>query len=317
MTQNETAVVAVVILNWNGWRHTVQACNSIIATGDKRLKLLVVDNASTDESVVRLRAALPETELICNSVNGGFAGGCNMGIQRALEAGCDYVFLLNNDAMVARDAVAELVAASNRLGDCAILGSVVRDVGSEHCQFFGSQGSARFGQPRWYEYPRDKEQLANALIPTDFAIGAALFVPRAVFQTVGVLDERFYLTYEDIDFCYRARTCGVQSFIVSSSSIHHHRSATMGPETAPLQSYFLTRNELLFAEKHSALSQRLGLYSFRLARFVKRVLKSVVAGRLTDPSLRAMALGFRDFGFRRFGNCPDIVRRLASTWHQI
>lgn len=309
--------LAIVVLNWNGWQYTVQACESLLALDRQSFEIIIVDNASTDNSIARIEAALPNVTLIKNSINAGFAGGCNIGIRHAIEARFDYVFLLNNDAVVTERTLSELLAASNRLGDRAILGSVVRDVGSEHCQFFGSQGSARFGQPRWYEYPRDKEQLANALIPTDFAIGAALFVPTAVFQTVGVLDERFYLTYEDIDFCYRARTCGVQSFIVSSSSIHHYRSATMGPETAPLQTYFLTRNELLFAEKHSGLSQRLGLYSFRLARFVKRVLKSGVAGRLTDPSLKAMALGFRDYGLRRFGNCPDIVRRLASDWRQM
>jgi GT2 family glycosyltransferase len=308
--------LAIVVLNWNGWRYTIQACESLLALDRQSYEIIVVDNASTDDSVARIAAALPNVMVIKNSINAGFAGGCNVGIRHAIAAGFDYIFLLNNDAVATEGTLFELLAASQRLGDRAILGSVVRDVGSEHCQFFGSQGSALFGQPRWYEYPRDREQLENALIPTDFVIGAALFVPRAVFRTVGVLDERFYLTYEDIDFCYRARNCGVESFIVSGSSIHHHRSATMGPETAPLQTYFLTRNELLFAEKHSALSQRLGLYAFRLARFAKRVLKSGITGRLADPSLRAMALGFRDFGFRRFGDCPDIVRRLASTWRQ-
>jgi len=309
--------LAIVILNWNGWQYTIQACKSLLALNYRDFEIIVVDNGSTDGSVALIEAAVPSVTLIRNSINAGFAGGCNVGIRYAVDAGFDYVFLLNNDAVVTEHTLSELLAASRRLGDRAILGSVVRDVGSEHCQFFGSQGSARFGQPKWYEYPRDKALLANALIPTDFVIGAALFVPTAVFRTIGILDERFYLTYEDADFCYRAQMCGVPSLIVAASSINHHRSATMGPEAAPLQSYFLTRNELLFAEKHSGLAPRSGLYAFRLARFLKRALKLGIGGRLADPALKATALGFRDYGMRRFGDCPDIVRRLASEWRQI
>ena len=90
MTQSKQAAVAVVLLNWNGWQYTIEACRSLMEFGGPGLKIIVVDNASTDGSVAHLRSKLPQVELIVNDVNIGFAAGCNVGIRRALDAGCEF-----------------------------------------------------------------------------------------------------------------------------------------------------------------------------------------------------------------------------------
>jgi len=314
MTGSQPETTAVIIVNWNGWRDTLQACASVIRWGGPNLKLILVDNASTDDSIVRIRKQLPAVELIANSVNAGFAGGCNLGIRRALDLGCKYILLLNNDAVVGPKTISELIVASKRLKDGAILGSVVRYSNTQGYQFFGSQRSEATGQPCWFEYTRDHAHLTSPLIESDFILGAALFAPSDIFRTVGEFDERFYLTYEDTDLCYRAKARGIGSFIVTSSEVEHYASATMGPVTAPLQTYFLTRNELLFIEKHCSRSLRFVMHARRLRRLIWRIVQAVVARRLTHPSTIAMIFGYRDYVLRRFGDCPRRIRIYATAY---
>jgi len=301
--------VAVVLLNWNGWRYTIAAAKSLGSSPGISIVTIVVDNASTDGSLEYLRAALPEAEIIAHPVNAGFAGGCNVGMRRALDLGCDYVFLLNNDAFVEAATIPELVAESRRLHDKAILGSVVRYADSTGYQYFGSRYCNQKAHPVWFKAPEDDWLLEQPLIETDFALGAALFAHRDIISQVGMFDDRFYLTYEDVDFCYRARRCGIGCAIVTSSIVYHHASVSMGPESAPLQTYFLTRNELLFSEKNVGRLQLLRLYCFRLGRLFVRILRSMANGTLSSPVFRAMLLGYRDYLFRRFGECPPVIRR--------
>src|SRR5579872_6849294 len=104
--------VGVVIVNWNGWRHTIAACRSLDQSLYRNLKIIVVDNASSDDSVAQLRAAIPQADIIASSTNAGFSGGCNIGIRRALDLKCDYVLLLNNDALVEDHTIGRLVECS-------------------------------------------------------------------------------------------------------------------------------------------------------------------------------------------------------------
>ncbi|MGZ5920143.1 MAG: glycosyltransferase family 2 protein [Rhizomicrobium sp.] len=308
------AKVGVVLLNWNGWRYTVAAAESLQSSSGVSIKTIVVDNASTDGSLDHLRDALSEAEIIANPVNSGFAGGCNVGIRRALDVGCDYIFLLNNDALVCPTTIPELVAASQRLHDKAILGSVVRFADSDEYQYFGSRYSNQSAHPVWFKAGEDGHLLAQPLIETDFALGAALFVPSDVIRRVGMFDERFYLTYEDVDLCYRARKHGIGCAMVTSSVVYHHASVSMGPESAPLQTYFLTRNELLFSEKNVRGIQLFRLYCFRLGRLFVRILRAMISGTLSNPSFKAMLLGYRDYLFRRFGECPLVIRRSTAAF---
>ncbi len=308
------AKVGVILLNWNGWRYTVEAARSLRSSPGISITTIIVDNASTDGSLEQLRVALPEAEIIAHPVNAGFAGGCNVGMRRALDLGCDYIFLLNNDAFVGAATIPELVAESRRLHDKVILGSVVRFAGSDEYQYFGSRYCNQSAHPVWFKSADDGGLLAQPLIETDFALGAALFVHRDIIKQVGMFDERFYLTYEDVDLCYRARKSGIGCAMVTRSIVYHHASVSMGPESAPLQTYFLTRNELLFSEKNIGWIQLLRLYCFRLGRLVLRILRSATNGTWSNPSFRAMLLGYRDYLFRRFGECPPIIRRSTAAF---
>src|ERR1700761_6358948 len=118
--------IGIVLVNWNGWENACRSSASLAASDYDNWKLIVVDNASSDDSVVMIRREMPAAILIESGKNLGFAGGWNVGIRRALEMRLDYIFLLNCDAKVLPDTLSHLISVSFKLKDRAVLGSVVR-----------------------------------------------------------------------------------------------------------------------------------------------------------------------------------------------
>ena len=268
--------IAVIVVNWNGWRDTVQAYTSLGGASYTGWRLIIVDNASTDGSPAQLSDLGPKATLIANSGNAGFAEGCNIGIRAALAQGAHYIFLLNNDATVRTETLDRLVQTAATTGD-AILGCVIRESQSGDLQYFGSKRSVETGGPDWFTSPADLERLKQPLIETDFVFGTALFAPARLFQKVGLFDVRFFLTFEETDWCYRAAAMGIPRYVVSDAIVEHVGSASMGSATSPLQAYFLQRNRLLFYEKHAGL------------RFVLRGIKRSL--RTVRPGLKRELLG--------------------------
>lgn len=316
---SKTGSIGVVLVNWNGWKDTIEAYNSTCRSTYQNWTLIVVDNASTDESVARLSELGNGIHLVRNDANLGFAGACNVAVLEAERLALDYLFFLNNDAAVTPETLDHLVRASKSQDDKAVLGSVVRYQETGELQFFGSQTSDYRGVPQWP--PASEESFAGRpdLIESDFIFGAALFVPMALIRSVGMFDERFFLNYEETDWCYRARRRGASCFVVKSALTYHKGSASLGPVSGPMQAYFLQRNELLFAEKNASKLQLLRAYKKALAQTRARLREGLRRrpGRPgLDPSTHAHLLALRDYVLRRFGDCPPIVRRLAQEFRE-
>lgn len=173
-------LIAVVLVNWNGWRDTLDAVESLRQSDYPHWRPYIVDNASTDGSVEQLRAQVPEAHLIASPTNDGFAGGCNRAIAAALADGADAVFLLNNDAVVRPQTLGALAAASSA-HPRAVLGPVVLFKGSGDYQFFGSRTGALTGDPEWFRHASGHDEPRADLILSDFIFGAALFAPARRF----------------------------------------------------------------------------------------------------------------------------------------
>ena len=301
------------MVNWNGWQYTIEACRSLDRSAYRDFRIIIVDNASTDDSLAQLRAAIPEADIIANPINAGFSGGCNVGMRSAMELGCAYIFLLNNDATVEEQTISKLVAASKAHNDNALLGSVLVHMDSEKYQFFGSRRGSVLDQSEYFLAPADLHLLQQDAIETDFIIGAALFLPVKVLEKTGLFDERYFLNYEETDLCRRAYKLGMRAFVIPGSVVRHHGSATIGPYRAPLQLYFLTRNALLFTKTHGSRRELRASLKSRLAVFYWNVRRSWEAGVILDLPTRGMLQGLWDFYRQRFGDCPPSIRRLDAA----
>lgn len=235
--------VIAVVLNWNGWEDTVRCVGSLLDGDYDNQEVVIVDNQSTNDSVARLREAYPHLKLIVSTRNLGFGGGCNLGIAAALEAGADLVWLINNDAVVAPDALSKLVEKSVS-PDVGIVGGVVFDmVEPQRLQTWGG-GSFHgpFGAPRFLNGPSTDAE--------DFYItGACLLIKTDVIRAVGMLDASFFMYWEDADWSLRVASAGYRLVVADEAVIYHERCASTGKES-PQREFMFHESFVQFYLKH-------------------------------------------------------------------
>jgi len=306
--------VGIVLINWNSAEYTLR-CVSSIERGDfKDYRIYVVDNASADNSLETLSRLGNSVQLIANKSNDGWAGGGNVGVKAAMADGCEHIFLLNNDAEVQVDTIGRLVAAGDALGPSVVLGSLVIDKPTEEIQFLGTEIDPGSGTPRWFNQTADAHLVRQDYIPSATIHGAALFARADHFRKVGLFDERFFLNFDDTDWCTRAIKAGLRCMVVTLAMVEHFTSGSIGGVESPLQFYFLYRNELLFGRKHCSPRQRLVIVARMARAFLRTVRREMTARPRAFRQTRAAVRGVLDFVLRRFGDCPTSIRRLHAEW---
>lgn len=327
--------VAVVILNWNGRDDTLQCLDSVSCIDYPNYQVIVVDNGSTDDSVVRIRERFPEVVIVETGRNLGYAGGNNVGIREAIARGAEYVLVLNNDTVVDPLVVRHLVSAGEVIGNVGMLGAKVYSHDDPlRIQYAGSvedRKNARFSY-------RGTGQLDDGvsyeeIIETPYVYGAAFLVSARAVGDVGLLDERYYLCHEETDWCNRMRKKGYGIYFVPQAIAWHRGSPSFGGKESPLRAYFMIRNRLLWAERNMpfggwlkllvaasrAVVPVLGVRQIRNARTAYWACRGwvvTVRRRKGDPVEMARKTAFWDYVFRRFGDCPPAVRRLNKEWTQ-
>lgn len=261
--------VAVVIVNWNGWRDCIECIESLDASVSANVcRVLIVDNGSTDDSVEQLgrffrrkgghfkvvpaqRARSSEGYADCLDLsyvviqsdrNRGFAAGNNLGIALALSIPeTRYVFLLNNDTHASGDAIEMLVAHAEKVADSGVIGSTLVEGGGSVL----IAGGYSYNWLLTINRPQLLEQQPQGR--RDYLAGAAMFVPIKVFQKCGLLCEDYFLYYEEIEFALRARREGFSLLWCPESVIVHKRGRSAGTSAD------LARRSTL-SEYHSSLS---------------------------------------------------------------
>jgi N-acetylglucosaminyl-diphospho-decaprenol L-rhamnosyltransferase len=231
-------------------------------------ELVVVENDSQDGSFELLSEAIQNEKLervtvLASPENGGFGYGINVGVRHALSQANrpDYIYILNSDAFPDPGAVDELIAYLERSPRVGIAGSYIHGMKGE------AQGAA-------FRFPTVLGELENTLklgpvsrllasyrvsmpvpesnLEVDWVSGASMMVRTEVFETAGLFDEGFFLYYEEIDFCRRAREIGLSSAYVASSSISHVGSVSTGMQDVarPMPEYWFASRRRYFAKHH-------------------------------------------------------------------
>jgi len=233
--------------------------------------------------------------LICNDTNLGFAGGNNVGIKYALEHGADYIMLLNNDAIAAPDFLDELVKAAESNSSYGILGSRIYRYGTNEIVFDG--GKINFWLNRGEHSDYKLTAISNTLV--EYITGAAMLIKREVIAKIGLMREEYFLYYEDVDWCIRARRAGYQCVLVPSSKVWHKVSAT-NKEGSPSYIYYHTRNALMLARFNGNILQKATAYILGVWILLKQAMKFFVmpAKRIW---VRAMTRAVIDFYGGKYG----------------
>lgn len=302
--------VRIVIVNYRTGRLVVECLRSLAAEVEQvpRLRTVVVDNASADESLEVIRGAIERegwdwVEVLPLELNGGFAAGNNAGIRAGLAEGIppDYFMLLNPDTLVRPGAIRQLVDFMERTPRAGIAGSRIEDehgvVQRAAHRMPSPVGelvqSARFGPvtrllDRWNVSPLPPERQEAC----DWVSGAAMMVRRDVFARAGLLDEEFFLYFEEVDLCCRARSAGWQVWYVPSSHIVHiEGSATGIAESRRRRGRFWYESRRRFFVKHYGLAGLLAADAMWMAgRSLLMVRRGLRLGGNTQQDPKRFAL---------------------------
>jgi hypothetical protein len=297
---------AVIVLNWNGAADTRSCLRSLEAARRDWSHCIVVDNASTDRSVEMVRREFPWAELIEAGGNLGYAGGNNLGMRAALAGGAREILILNNDATIDAGTIEPLREAVRRDPAIGIVGPVVH-----HANGFSYAGGRLSRRPfRVWEIDDSTIAASPDPVDVDYVPGCAMFLGREALDRIGLLDERFFLTWEDTDLGARAIAQGLRCVVVGGSRIHHEGSQSFDRIFSPLYSYYYFRNMLLFAHLHFPPADRPAAYRNAVGYTRKAFRLAHRAGNF-PATLVAVALAFLHFGVGRFGAAPEALTRQA------
>lgn len=254
-----TPKVYIILVNWNGWEDTIECLHSLKELDYSNYSVVVVDNNSADGSADEIKHRVPDITLIRNDENRGFAGGNNTGIEYALDRGTDYVWLLNNDTVVDRQALSHLVERMEENPGMGICGSKLiyyhqRDItqawgGGRFNKWIGTIRS--FGQNEPVDLMPNRQAVEKKL---DYVVGASMLVSSKFINRVGLLSEEYFLYYEEIDWAMRAKGKFSLGFAPDSRIYHKEGASTGGRQLQQAKrskqsDYYQLKNRLKFTYK--------------------------------------------------------------------
>jgi GT2 family glycosyltransferase len=274
-------LVAVVILNWNGKKYLQQFLPALLASSYPNKKIIVADNASTDDSVNYVCANFPLVEVICNTSNEGFAKGYNTALKKVQA---DYYVLLNSDVEVTPgwiEPVIDLLQSDATIGACQPKIKSYAD--RTHFEYAGACGGwlDEFGYPfsrgRVFDFTEeDTGQYENAA-PCFWASGAALFVRPQLYHQLGGLDEYFFAHQEEIDFCWRLQLAGYKVYVEPKSVVYHIGGGTL-PKANNLKVFLNFRNNLIMLAKNLSFAECIWRLPVRMMLDVVAAWKGLLGG---------------------------------------
>ena len=298
--------LSIVIVNWNV-RDLLRRClDSIYKAGAPRLEVIVVDNASSDDSVEMVRAGFPTAVLLSNAQNAGFPAGNNQGFAAARGR---YVMTLNPDTEIVGDALAEMTAYLD----------VHHDVGALGPQLLNSDGSVQSSRRRfptfatalfestWLQGIAPRRVLAAYFVDdrpadvtqeVDWVTGACIVVRRDALESVGGFDEAFFMYSEELDWCKRIKSAGWKIVYLPEAKVIHHVGKSSEQAVAARHIHFQTSKVRYFRKHHGG--------------FVASVLRVFVLAmylwQIGLESLKALIGHKRDMRRQRIGVYWQVIR---------
>jgi|SRR6476661_4741788 len=242
----------VILVNWNSFSLTNDCILSLKAADHTSFDIVVADNGSADGSGKQLKEAHPEIILLQADKNLGFTGGNNLGLQYALEYGYEYAMLLNNDTFVEPDFFTELLAYMDHHPEAGVVQpriffnhdrKLLWNGGSYYNSVFGIAHTKGVGKPSAEEFEQIKE--------VDWVTGCAFLTRTAILKQTGLLTEKLFIYYEDVDLSFRIKQLGYKLVYVPQSVIYHiagmaNKQKVKGKEgfVNPIVHYLNQRNRI-------------------------------------------------------------------------
>lgn len=313
--------VGVIILNWNSWKDTVSAAESIALSDYKNIIIYIVDNASSDQSESYISSKLNfHYEFIQSGANLGWSGGNNLGIKLAIEQECNLIYLINPDVRVSTNSISELVKAATSLTDAAAIGSIVLSYDNPMwIEFAGTVFDKNTNQLIHLSGKKNSIAVPSELYKTLSIKGCSLMIKKEAIATVGLLATDYFLNYDETDWCFRASKLNFNLYMAPDSEVLHIGAQTFGGTESPIYRYFITRNRLLFSKRH--LGRKDLIFAWRCALWEYKNIFTInkFKNNFLQKIYISIAVSFAifDYVFHRYGDCPLPIRKITNQFNLI
>lgn len=320
--------ILIILLNWNGKKDTLECLESLKKVRYPHFTTIIVDNGSCDDSVSSIRSSFPSVPIFETKQNLGFAGGNNVGIAWGLRKDYEWILLLNNDTTVAPDFLDQFMEAAKMQPKAKILGAkIYRSKNPHQIDHLGGVWNPKIAQfESKYSGEIDDNISFESMEKVDYVCGAALLMHRSVPESIGFLEPKYFLFWEETDFCCRARRKNFEVWTAPQAKIWHKVSSSF-TGGKPQMHYFWWRSRLLWMERNCPEEERKILYKTiilpDLWKTVRHyVLRSAQNGlkrlffQTPDPAqiqrvrrYKAGLIGALHYWLGKFGNCPEWLKR--------
>ncbi len=273
--------VIVLTTVWNQIGKTVACLTTVAAQDFAAFETVVVDNGSNDNSAEIIIDQFPTVTLIQNENNLGFAGGYNVGLSYALDQQFDYLLLINNDTLLAPDCLSQLVKTAQQLPDAGLLTAkiyyaeapeVIWSVGAKTHPILleiNDNGNHQHDSGQW-----------ERVEPIDFAPLCGVLLSRQMLETVGLLDDNYFLYYEDMDFCQRIREAGYGLYLAPEAKMWHAVSASSGGSDSSAERYFMAQSSGRYFRKNASWKQLLFIIPYRFGSALRTTWRLLRRGNI-------------------------------------
>jgi GT2 family glycosyltransferase len=273
--------VIAVTVNWNRPTDTIECLRSLTCQTYLNIKVIVVDNGSTDGSVEIIAREFPQVEMIAYPHNLGFAGGYNLGMRRALDLHADFVFIINNDAVIEPDGVSQLMLHVEE--NSGILAPLIFYYAHPD-RIWSSGGKVHPWILEKHDRWMDKKDPGDwpEVLEQSFVNGCVMLFPTKALRRVGLFDESFHLYYEDSDLCRRVQMAGYSILVVPKAKAWHKVALSSGGRESPQERYWMARSSIRFFRKHTRGMQMVAVLIWRSGSAIRTSLKLIFKGNLAS-----------------------------------
>jgi len=284
--------VAIILLNWNNFNYTIECIRSLIKTTYKNKKIFIIDNASTDKSVEKIKKEFPWIHIILNNKNLGFTGGNNVGIKIALKEKFDYIMLLNNDTVVDKLFIEPLLNSFD-LRTGAVQPLILNYYNKNIIWNFGGEINKKFGIFKSIGKKKSIQNLKNLNQKyTEWISGCCFMIKSSIIEKVGLLDNNFFVYFEDVDWSIRISKKKYNLKVVPKSIIYHHEGASwknkkksIEGNISPYTHYLNVRNHIYILRKHLQMFNIFGVILFQSIKIIAYTLYFIFRLRFKKLSM--------------------------------
>lgn len=276
-------LVYIILINYNGYKDTIECIQSLEKISYKNFEIVVVDNASTNDSIIYIKKSCEELLKKCTIIesksNLGFSGGNNLAIEYAIKNKAEYVLLLNNDTLVEPNFLDEMLNSFHKDEKIGIVGCKIMYYPQKNIIWYAG------GKIDWFKFivvhfgigDIDKEQF-NKEKEMDFMTGCCMLIKTEVFKKVGLLSNEYFMYFEDVDYCVKVRQANYKIWYNPKAVIYHKVGLSSGGEESSFSIKWNTRNRIIFMNKYrnkvkafNLIISKMFFYSTRIIRYLQYI----------------------------------------------